>query len=74
MSVSVFRINEEDDSFDLDFELPVASEACLTKFWQTAIDELGIKRVRNGTELKKEHLQSILNKLEQLRNWAEYNL
>lgn len=74
MSVSVFRINKEDDSFELDFEIPVAREEFFTKFWQPAMNELGIIHIKNGTELNKEHLQSTLNELEKLRNWAESNL
>ncbi|MFD1886478.1 hypothetical protein [Paenibacillus wenxiniae] len=73
MSVSVFRMNEN-DSFELGFEIPVAREEFFTKFWQPAIDELGITRIRNGVELRKEHVQSTLYELEQLRNWAESNL
>ncbi len=53
MSVSIFRTNEEDGSFELGFEIPVAREGFFTTFWQTAIDELGITRIKNGIELKK---------------------
>ncbi len=74
MSVSVFRMNRGNESFELRFEIPVAREEFFTKFWQTAISELKIKRIRNGIELKKEDLQFILEELAQLRNWAEHNL
>ncbi len=74
MSVSIFRMNKADDLFELGFEIPVAREEFFTEFWQTAIEELKIKRLRNGIELKKEDLQSILDELEQLRHWAKLHL
>ncbi|WP_411347178.1 hypothetical protein [Paenibacillus sp. WLX2291] len=74
VSVSAFRINEEDDSFELGFEIPIAREKFFIKFWQVAIDELGITEIKNGIDLKNEHLSSTLHELEQLRNWAESNL
>ncbi len=74
MSVSVFRMNQKDGSFELGFEIPISREEFFTKFWQTAINELGIIRIQNGTELRKEQLESTLMELEQLRKWAQSNL
>lgn len=74
MSVSVFRVNQEDGSFELGFEIPISREEFFTKFWQTAIDELGIIGIQNGIELRKEQLESTLIELEKLRKWAQSNL
>ncbi|MDQ0114625.1 hypothetical protein [Paenibacillus harenae] len=74
MSVSVFRMNQEDDSFKLGFEIPISREEFFTKFWQRAIEELKIAGIQNGIELKKEQLDSTLLDLEKLRIWAQSNL
>jgi alanine racemase len=67
-------MNQKDGSFELGFEIPISREEFFTKFWQTAINELGIIRIQNGTELRKEQLESTLMELEQLRKWAQSNL
>ena len=74
MSVSVFRMNQEDDSFELGFEIPISREEFFTKYWQTAINELGIVGIQNGVELRVEQLESTLTELNKLRKWAQYNL
>lgn len=74
MSVSVFRMNQEDDSFELGFEIPISREEFFTEYWQTAINELGIIGIQNGIELRKEQLESTLMELEKLRKWAQSNL
>ncbi|UKS29624.1 hypothetical protein LOZ80_12085 [Paenibacillus sp. HWE-109] len=74
MSVSVFRMNQEDNSFELGFEIPISSEEFFTKFWQSAIEELKIHGIQNGVELKKEQLESTLLELIKLRTWAYANL
>ncbi|WP_341278989.1 hypothetical protein [Paenibacillus sp. FSL H8-0537] len=74
MSVSVFRMNQEDDSFELGFEIPISREEFFTKFWQPAIEELGIFWIQNGIELRKEQLEPTLLELEKLRVWAQSNL
>ncbi|MBA2937281.1 hypothetical protein HZF08_03110 [Paenibacillus sp. CGMCC 1.16610] len=74
MSVSVFRINQENDSFELGFEIPVSNERFFMKCWQPAIEQLGISCIRNGTELRKEQLELTLLELEKLRIWAQSTL
>ncbi|MFC3800487.1 GNAT family N-acetyltransferase [Cohnella sp. GCM10012308] len=74
MSVSVFRINQEDDSFELGFEIPVSNERFFMNYWQSAIEQLGISCIRNGTELRKEQLELTLQELEKLRIWAQSKL
>lgn len=74
MSVSVFRINQEDDSFELGFEIPISREEFFVKYWQPAIEELKISGIQNGVELRKEQLESTLQELEKLRIWAHSNL
>ncbi|WP_248930462.1 hypothetical protein [Paenibacillus hamazuiensis] len=74
MSVSVFRMNPEDDSFEIGFEMPISREEFFTKFWQPAIEELQISGIQNGIELRKEQLESTLLELEKLRIWAQSNL
>lgn len=74
MSVSVFRMNQEDNSFELGFEIPISREDFFTKVWQTAINELGIIGIQNGIELRQEQLESTLLELEKIRQWARSNL
>ncbi|WP_261305945.1 hypothetical protein [Paenibacillus andongensis] len=74
MSVSLFRMIQEDDSFELGFEIPISREEFFTKFWQPAIEELKITRFQNGIELRKDQLESTLLELKNLRIWAQSNL
>ncbi|BFT72392.1 hypothetical protein [Paenibacillus sp. P36] len=74
MSVSVYRMNQEDNSFELGYEIPISNEEFFTKFWQTAIEELKINSIQNGVELRKEQLESTLLELKHLRIWAHANL
>ncbi|MDI4647867.1 hypothetical protein [Cohnella hashimotonis] len=74
MSVGLFRMNQDDDLFELGFEVPISGEKFFTEFWEPAIDELGITGIWNGIEIRKDQLKSTLMELEQLRNWAQSNL
>lgn len=74
MSVSVFRMKQEDNTFELGFEIPISREEFFTKFWQPAIEELKIYGIQNGVELRKEQLESTLLELKNLRIWAHANL
>ncbi|MDQ0878783.1 hypothetical protein QFZ77_007442 [Paenibacillus sp. V4I3] len=63
MSVSMFRMNQEDNLFELGFEIPISNEEFFTNFWQPAIEELKIYGIQNGVEIRKEQLESTLLEL-----------
>ena len=74
MSVGVMMYDNKTDQLISNYSFPVSTEEFFIKYWQTAIDELGIKRIQNGIELRESELAEALNGLDKLENWAKSNL
>jgi len=54
MSVGVMMYDNKTDQLISNYSFPVSTEEFFIKYWQTAIDELGIKRIQNGIECKRQ--------------------
>lgn len=73
MSVGVYMETEDQKMFELEFFIPIAVESFFVKYWQKGIDELRIRTIQNGIELRKEGLSLALDELQQLEVWAKKN-
>lgn len=76
MSVGLFRYNGDINDR---YSKPTLSENISTeefyqRYWQKAINELGIKIIQDGSEFNKSKLSEVLVELDLLRNWAINNL
>lgn len=74
MSVGVMMYDSKTNQLISNYSFPVSNEEFFLKYWQVAIDELGIKRIQNGIELRQPHLAEGLKELDKLKNWAISNL
>ena len=75
MSVAIFGHDDfapEDDSKDFPY-IPVSGEAAFISVWEVAIAELGITRLSNGIQLKREELAEILEDFKRIKGWVLAN-
>ena len=77
MSVALFRI-DGNDIYNHDAKITlsesIASEAFYQKYWEKAIQELGIKIFQDGSQFSNSDLDAVLSELTLLKNWADKNL
>lgn len=52
----------------------ISSQQFYSKYWEKAIDELGIKYLQDGAEFDKSKIDIILKEIKSLLSWADINL
>lgn len=76
MSVGLFRYNGNiyNRNSELTLSENISTQEFYEKYWEKAINELGIKFIQDGAEFNKSKLNDVLVELDLLRNWATKNL
>lgn len=76
MSVGLFRYNGDinDRNSELTLSENISTEEFYQKYWQKAVNELGIWIFQDGSEFNKSKLSDVLLELDLLKNWAIKNL
>ncbi|WP_028610830.1 hypothetical protein [Paenibacillus harenae] len=72
MSISAIIIDPEDE-FERSFMLPIATESFYKKYWEPAIEELGLQWTalfQGGTDVEREDVPSVLEEITRLKDWV----
>ncbi|WP_419875349.1 hypothetical protein [Candidatus Pristimantibacillus sp. PTI5] len=76
MSISAIIIDPEDE-FERSFMLPIATEAFYKKYWEPAVEELGLQWAalfQGGTDVEKEDAPEVLEEIAKLKDWVQANM
>ncbi|MFC5650334.1 hypothetical protein ACFPYJ_14585 [Paenibacillus solisilvae] len=72
MSISAIIIDPENE-FERYFMLPIATEAFYKKYWEPAVEELGLQWIalfQDGTDVEREDAPAVLEEISRLKDWV----
>lgn len=76
MSIGLFRYNGDINDRDSELTLSenISTQDFYEEYWETAIYELGIELIQDGSEIHYSQLETALVELASLREWSIQNL
>ncbi|BAO07120.1 hypothetical protein EMQU_1563 [Enterococcus mundtii QU 25] len=76
MSVGLFKY--DGDIYEVNSEVilseNISSQSFYERYWEKAIEELGIKYIQDGSEFDNTKLEVVMEELDLLKKWATANL